>query len=180
MRSSDSTSATRRYLPQRKPGARKPRFLRLAARQADGPRGMRAACGTSLGSGTCVVDTNKTRKGVGTIRPEGGRRGRSRSDVCRRGSLLRGETIDRRARTGRIGGPKIPAGIMELGNSVWEDEGTLHWKLRIGKDVEVPGGRRFRQRPLTSSTTTRSGRGHSGGSRVYHSNASCRMLPRTT
>ena len=22
--------------------------------------------------------------------------------------------------------PKIPAGIMELGNSVWEDEGTLH------------------------------------------------------
>ena len=29
---------------------------------------------------------------------------------------------------------------MELGNSVWEDEGTLHWKLRIAKDVEVPGG----------------------------------------
>ena len=56
------------------------------------------------------------------------------------GPLLRGETIDRRARTGRIGGPKIPAGIMELGNSVWEDEGTLHWKLRIAKDVEVPGG----------------------------------------
>ena len=97
------------------------------------------------------------------------------SDVCRRGSLLRGETIDRRARTGRIGGPKIPAGIMELGNSVWEDEGTLHWKLRTANP-----GRRFRQRPLTSSTTTRSGRGHSGGSRVYHSNASCRMLPRTT
>ena len=134
-----ATSATRRYLPQRKPGARKPRFQRLAARQADGPGGMRAACGTSLGSGTCVVDTNKTRKSVGTIRPEGGRRSRSRSDVCRRGSLLRGETIDRRARTGRIGGPKIPAGIMELGNSVWEDEGTLHWKLRIAKDVEVPG-----------------------------------------
>ena len=37
-------------------------------------------------------------------------------------------------------GPKIPAGNMELGNSVWEDEGTLHWKLRIAKDVEVPGG----------------------------------------
>ena len=36
--------------------------------------------------------------------------------------------------------PKIPAGIMELGNSVWEDEGTLHWKLRIAKDVEVQGG----------------------------------------
>ena len=86
-----ATSATRRYLPQRKPGARKPRFLRLAARQVDGPRGMRAACGTSLGSGTCVVDTNKTRKGVRTIRPEGGRRNRSRSDVCRMGSLLRGE-----------------------------------------------------------------------------------------
>jgi len=59
-----ATSATRRYLPQRKPGARKPRFLRLAARQADGPRGMRAACGTSSGSGTCVVDTTKTRKGL--------------------------------------------------------------------------------------------------------------------
>ena len=36
--------------------------------------------------------------------------------------------------------PKIPAGIMELGNSVWEDGGTLHWKLRTAKDVEVPGG----------------------------------------
>ena len=34
----------------------------------------------------------------------------------------------------------IPAGIMELGNSVWEDESTLHWKLRIAKDVEVQGG----------------------------------------
>ena len=22
--------------------------------------------------------------------------------------------------------PKIPAGIMELGSSIWEDEGTLH------------------------------------------------------
>ena len=29
---------------------------------------------------------------------------------------------------------------MELRNSVWEDEGTLRWKLRIAKDVEVPGG----------------------------------------
>ena len=29
---------------------------------------------------------------------------------------------------------------MELGNSVWEDKGTLDWKLRIAKDVEVPGG----------------------------------------
>ena len=34
---------------------------------------------------------------------------------------------------------KIPAGIMKLGNSVWEDEGTLHWKLRIAKDVEGHG-----------------------------------------
>ena len=29
---------------------------------------------------------------------------------------------------------------MELGSSVWEDEGTLHWKLRIAKDVQVQGG----------------------------------------
>ena len=29
---------------------------------------------------------------------------------------------------------------MELGSSVWEDEGTLHWNLRIAEDVEVPGG----------------------------------------
>ena len=29
---------------------------------------------------------------------------------------------------------------MELGSSVWEDEGTLHWKLRIAKNVEVQGG----------------------------------------
>ena len=36
--------------------------------------------------------------------------------------------------------PKIPAGIMGLGNSVLEDEGTFHWKLRTAKDVEVPGG----------------------------------------
>ena len=36
--------------------------------------------------------------------------------------------------------PKIPAGIMGLGSCVWEDEGTLHWKLRIAKDVEVQGG----------------------------------------
>ena len=36
--------------------------------------------------------------------------------------------------------PKIPAGNMELGSSVWEDEGTLHWKLRITRDVEVQGG----------------------------------------
>ena len=36
--------------------------------------------------------------------------------------------------------PKIPAGIMELGSSVWEDEGTLHWQLRIANDVEVQGG----------------------------------------
>ena len=36
--------------------------------------------------------------------------------------------------------PKIPRGIIELGSSVWEDEGTLHCKLRIAKDVEVQGG----------------------------------------
>lgn len=29
---------------------------------------------------------------------------------------------------------------MELGRSVWEDEGKLHWKLCLAKDVEVPGG----------------------------------------
>ena len=62
MRSSDFSDP--KVPAQRKPGARKPRFLRLAARQADGPRGMRAACGTSSGSGTCVVDTTKTRKGL--------------------------------------------------------------------------------------------------------------------
>ena len=37
-------------------------------------------------------------------------------------------------------GPKIPAGIMDLGSSVWEDEGALHWNVRIAKDVEVQGG----------------------------------------
>ena len=37
-------------------------------------------------------------------------------------------------------GSKIPTGIMELGNSAREDEGTLPWKLRIAKDVEVPVG----------------------------------------
>ena len=36
--------------------------------------------------------------------------------------------------------PIIPAGIIELGSSVWNDEGTLNWKLRIAKDVEFPGG----------------------------------------
>ena len=57
------------------------------------------------------------------------------------GSLLRGEkpSTDEQEPE-ELEEPKIPAGIMELGNSVWEDEGTLHWKLRIAKDVEVPGG----------------------------------------
>ena len=41
---------------------------------------------------------------------------------------------------GELEEPKIPAGIMELRSSVWENEGTLHWKLRIAKDVEVQGG----------------------------------------
>ena len=37
-------------------------------------------------------------------------------------------------------GPKIPARSMELGSSVWEDEGTVHWKLRITQHVEIQGG----------------------------------------
>ena len=36
--------------------------------------------------------------------------------------------------------PRIPAGTTELESSVWEDEDTLHWKLRMAKYVEVQGG----------------------------------------
>ena len=88
-----ATSATRRYLPQRKPGAHKPRFLRLAARQADGPRGMRAACGTSSGSGTCVMDATKNSQGPETRGASGRDQEKSRK---RDGSLSSYRTREKR------------------------------------------------------------------------------------
>ena len=77
---------------------------------------------------------------VGTIRPEGGRRGRSRSDVCRTGLLLRGETIDRRVNNGRIGGTGDPRG--DYGVRKLCLGGRRHSALETThcEDVQVQGG----------------------------------------